>query len=266
MLFTKVLNGRPDTSTMRASLPERHYPKAPITEAVIDVRVELPSDVSLETLGGVQDEAERVAYPASEVVRLNEFQFGPGLNATMVREIGLRFRSADGKLIHQARIDGFTVSRLAPYENWESFRAESRRLWNIYRTTVRPVRVTRIAVRYLNRIEIPLPLTDFGEYLRTVPQVSSDLPQGLAGYFMQLRLPLEDAKATAVINEAIIEDDVMAQKRDDVLPILLDIDIFRTVEIPSEDDALWDVMDQLRRAKNQTFEASITDKTRELFE
>jgi uncharacterized protein (TIGR04255 family) len=107
-------------------------------------------------------------------------------------QVGYDFPSGDGKQIFQARLDGFAFSRLAPYDCWESFRDEGRRLWEIYRTVAQPEVVTRIGVRYINRLDLPLQNLDFKHYLRTVPEVSPDLPQGLSGYFMQLRIPLED--------------------------------------------------------------------------
>jgi len=47
--------------------------------------------------------------------------------------------------------------------------------------------------------------------------------------------------------------------------ILLDIDVFRTAELPVDDEEIWKVMEQLREEKNQVFEASITPRARELF-
>jgi uncharacterized protein (TIGR04255 family) len=246
---------------MPRPLPARHYPKAPITEAVIDIRVELPPEVSLATLAEVQV-GEESRYPSKASVINEQVQIAAGLGASVSREeLGLVFRSDDEKYIFQARRDGFTMSRLAPYEDWETFRTESRRIWNRYRAVAKPAKIVRLAVRYINRIDIPLPVSEFGDYLRTLPEISRDMPQGLAGYFMQLNLPMDDIDSTAVINETITEP-----ARPGVVSIVLDIDIFRSVDVPSDEDEIWAFMDQLRTAKNQTFEASITDKARELFQ
>lgn len=247
-------------------LPKQHYPHAPITEALIDLRVELPPELAVAALGQMLegDEAMKNAYPGKEALLREEFQFAPGIGASSMRqEAGFRYRSADGKYVCQARVDGFTMSRLAPYENWETFQPEAQRLWTMYRAIANPAKVTRVAVRYINRIEVPLPVKDFSEYFRTFPEVSSDLPQGLAGFFMQLRMDLNEAKSFAIVNQTILED--VKPGRDDIAPFLLDIDIFRTVELPTEDDEIWRLMDKLAEEKNQVFEASITNKTRELF-
>jgi uncharacterized protein (TIGR04255 family) len=246
---------------MSEHAPDKHYANAPIIEAVIDLGVELASK-TVDDLKKVHD-GEEAQYPTVEKINLTTGQvnFGPEASASArVDHKGFLFRSADGKIIHQARLDGFTASRLAPYPDWGAFRTEALRLWNIYRSVAGPLKIVRVAVRYVNRIDIPLPISDFGDYLRTVPLVSPDLPQGLAGYFMQLVMPLEDIKSNAVIIETIIEP-----AGPNVASIVLDIDIFRTDELPSDEAVLWALIEELRTAKNKVFEGCITDKARQLF-
>jgi len=243
-------------------LPARHYPNAPITEAIIDLRVELPANTQVEMLDRVQ-EGEEESYPVKLPLYLEQVQVSPGLTASAVRrQVGFRFQSKDEKYLFQARTDGFTMSRFPPYEDWDRFQAETQRLWAAYRRVAKPMKVLRLAVRYLNRLDLPLPVSNFEDYLRTVPQVPAELPQGLSGYFMQLKMPMESIKSTALINEGIIEEAI----RPSAVSIVLDIDIFRTDDVPSDEDGLWRVMDELRKAKNQVFEASITEKARELFQ
>jgi uncharacterized protein (TIGR04255 family) len=149
-------------------LPKQHYRNAPITEAVIDLRVEVPADLGLKNLRDVlAEDAEMERYPSKEALLLEGVQFarsgdGASTTSTLRQEIGVRFHSTDGKYVFQARRDGFTLSRLSPYENWASFRTEARRLWNLYRATARPTRVLRAALRYINRINIPLPYPAIG--------------------------------------------------------------------------------------------------------
>ncbi len=241
---------------------QRHYPKAPITEAIIDLRVKLADSVPVSELRKVHL-GQETAYPRVEAVNVavGHMEVGERVSTTASRKhVGFWFRSADGKQLYQARLDGFTMNRLTPYESWEPFRTEARRLWNAYRSVAKPENVVRIAVRYINRLDIPLPLRDFKDYLRTVPEVSADLPQGLAGYFMQLAIPQDDIKAVVLLNEAVIEPAVP-----NVASVVLDIDLFRTAELPTSDDGLWSLFENLHARKNDIFEACITDQARELF-
>jgi uncharacterized protein (TIGR04255 family) len=47
--------------------------------------------------------------------------------------------------------------------------------------------------------------------------------------------------------------------------MVLDIDVFRTEQIPGRDNDLWTCIDAVRPLKNTIFEACITDEARRLF-
>ena len=243
---------------------QRHYPKAPITEAIIDLRVELTDGVTVGDLESVHVGQES-AYPTKRNITRAVLQGQIGdqgaAAAASSKPIGFLFTSQDEKQVFQVRLDGFTMSRLAPYERWEPFRDEAHRLWDVYRSVANPKKVVRLAVRYVNRLNLPLPFGDFKEYLKTVPEVSPELPQGLAGFFMQLAIPQEDIKSVALLNEAIIEPTVP-----NTVSVVLDIDVFRTDDLPYGEDGVWAFFETLRDRKNEVFEACITDRARELFE
>ena len=175
------------------------------------------------------------------------------------KEIGIRSISADGKTVCQRQLYGFTFSRLAPYESWEPFRDSARGHWNSYREKTDPRNVKRLAVRYVNRIEIPESPVELKDYFRTSPEVSPDLPQMMDGFFMQLRLPQPDVQALAVVNQTIVPAD-----RPNTLGVILDIDVFCAESVPQEEKSIWDHFEALHLKKNEIFEACITDKTREL--
>ena len=172
-----------------------HYPNAPIKEAIIDLRVKPGDGLKLEQLERVG--AGEEAYPKQDetyhAVGMMEVQAGVSASASAhQRQTGFKFTSGNEKYIWQARMDGFTFSRLAPYESWEPFRDEAKRLWCLYRERTAPAEVVRLAVRYVNRIDLPADCVDLKRYFRTSPEVSPELPQQLAAFFMQLRIPLED--------------------------------------------------------------------------
>ena len=240
-----------------------HYPNAPITEAIIDIRAELPEEMTVALLGKMHS-VEESAYPSkkSRHLAMVEGQIGGATASAFAtsKQVGILCLSKDERQVFQARLDGFTMSRLAPYERWEPFRDEAKRLWHVYQSIAKPTCVTRIAVRYINRIDLPLPISELKDYLRTVPEVSTELPQQLSGYFMQIRIPQDDIVATLLLNEAIIEP-----VRPGVASVILDIDVFRSDALPTDDDRVWEILEGLRMRKNEVFEASITNKARELF-
>jgi uncharacterized protein (TIGR04255 family) len=244
-------------------MPVIHYPKAPITEALIDLQVERLSDVNL--LKNLKPDLE-LEYPACEDIYQAEstFQVGTSISATAKQShLGYRFFSNDKKQVLQARLDGFTYSRLAPYDTWKSFRDEAQRLWELYRTITQTKRLVQVAVRYINRLDLPLEPSNslkIDDYLRTRPKISPDLPQNLSNYFMQVRIPQADLEAELLLNEAIVP---AADEK--IVSVLLDIGLFKFVNISADDNTQWNLLEEFRDRKNEVFEACITDKTRELF-
>jgi uncharacterized protein (TIGR04255 family) len=238
-----------------------HYTKAPITEAVIDLSVEIGSEEKPQSLNDFGSIIQ-ADYPKKDMVLAIENRFeqveGEASLSSNQSILGYRFISPDDKQIVQARLNGFTFSRLAPYEKWELFRDEAQRLWDIYKVSTNSKTINRVAVRYINRLDLPLPL-DLKEYLLTAPELSPKLSQGLSDYFMQLQIPQEDIKAMLVLIEAIIPS-----SKENLLSVLLDIGLFSDVDFSATKDDHWRLLETFRVRKNEIFEACITDKTREL--
>ncbi|MCF4966579.1 TIGR04255 family protein [Nostoc sp. CMAA1605] len=240
---------------------QKHYSRAPITEALIDIQVQLPQEVKLDVLAQVYSSIQ-AEYPKREEILVFQGQMiaGASVGATASQsQIGYRFFSDDQKQIIQVRLDGLTFSRLAPYDCWERFRDEAKRLWSIYQSLTNPVVITRLALRYINRLDIPLPVSDLNNYLRTFPEVSSDLPQGLSGYFMQLQIPQEQLPTILVLNQALVPPPTQ-----NFISILLDLDLFLEQDIPQDEIEFWEVLEKMHEQKNKAFEACITEHTREL--
>lgn len=241
-------------------LERRHYSKAPITEALIDLRVNLPGEATLKRLNDLFPSIS-IEYPNqdNQLIFQGQLMAGTSVSATANQtQIGYAYSDRDRRQVFNACLGSFTFSRLAPYDRWESFRDEAKRLWSIYQDAVRPITITRLAVRYVNRLDIPLPISDLKDFLRTVPEVSVDLPEGLSGYFMQLQIPQEDVGAMVVINQAMIPP-----ANPEVISILLDIDISQDYTLLIDKD-FWSCLEKLHTRLNHVFEACITDETRKL--
>src|SRR5689334_8455149 len=142
------------------------YSKAPITEATIDLRVAVPEDFALARLDAFQSVLSD-GYDEKQNIHFEEFLVQPQAHATTHRsqQIGFRFVKSDRRRIVQARMNGFAFSLLAPYERWEIFANEARMLWDRFRDHVSPVAVTRLGVRYINRLDVPSPSIELKEYL-----------------------------------------------------------------------------------------------------
>lgn len=238
---------------------------APITEALIDIRIKIKEGFDVERFQALS-EAISGQYPDKKARHRwegrFEFKKGEGPISSGAETIdGYIFTSVDGKQVFQSRVDGFTFNRLKPYDRWESFRDEARRLWQLYSSLVEPD-IVRVAVRYINKFNIPLfpqPLRDFSEYLTAAPIVPEGLPQGVSSFLSRVVVHDPEADADAIMTQAF--EQIVDPK---LLPIILDIDLFKQGELISEDEA-WQILEKLRHLKNKIFFKSITEKAKELF-
>lgn len=239
------------------------YPRAPVTEALMDIRVQPRDDLNVDELRELSKGTDGEDFAAVNDQYRIDAAISPGSPPTQTTtpiKIGFQFRNASADKIIQAQLDGWSFSKLAPYDCWEKFQTQGRELWNIYRDIARPKQIMRVAVRYINRLDLPLPFDDFKKYLRTVPEISPELPQGLSNFFLQAQIPQFDLEATLVINMTIVTPPI-----DTVASIILDLDLFRTANPPQTEEQIWEYFEKLRSGKNRAFEACITDAMRERF-
>jgi uncharacterized protein (TIGR04255 family) len=240
-----------------------HYDRAPITEAIIDLRVCFSESVELSRVSEVFA-GEKAVYPDSKRLRhgMGTFDFGSRVSSSATAEdTGFAFTSATGRQVVQYRRNGFTFSQLAPYESWQPFSAEARRLWNIYRTGLSPSTVTRLAVRYINRIQLPALSHDLSHWLNTYPNVAEGVSSSAAGFFMHVTIPQPQIGGDLTLVETV---DEQSSANTNGPAIILDLDLFRIVDVPQDEESIWAFFEQLHERKNEVFEACITDKTREL--
>jgi uncharacterized protein (TIGR04255 family) len=246
---------------------QRHYSKAPIKEAVIDLKVTFPEDFSVDKFADIHARiSDRFPTMESIYTATGTFVLEPGspIKAeTNQGHNGFLFRSSDNLRLFQATLGGFTFNRLAPYDSWEEFSSDAKDLWEIYKEICSPTHVIRAAIRYINQINIPIkgPI-DLQDYFRIVPEVPSDLPQAnISTYFMQLQLPQPDLNCMLIINEALTP-----QTSPELLTVILDFDLFRQQTWQSDDEDIWLFLEDLRHRKNQVFDKSLTEKAKELFD
>jgi uncharacterized protein (TIGR04255 family) len=251
--------------TSRTLLPEQEtYPHAPILEAVLDIRVRSLSTFSEDHLNELRAR-ERGTYPGFRrpfQVQFKVERTDPALEPTsQVSSLanGGAMVSEDGLQLFQARPDGFSHNRLAPYKDWASFRSEARRLWNLYRESVKPEFIEMVGLNYINRIGLPGGV-EISDYLRAYIQVPPELPQILEVHNFQVQMadPESQAKMSIVVSFGSID----ASER---IPVTLNVQAFKFLNRASADlteDEVWATFDRLRDLKNLVFESCISEKVR----
>lgn len=247
--------------------PEKNFGDgAPIREALIDLRVQLPAETGIEELRGFHLGLEdRFPKTITQNAFAQHIQMGgEGSTITTTQQHGVRgflHQSAEDDRVVQARRDGFTFSKLWPYKDWLALRSEAAELWSKYVEAAQPEKVTRLAVRYVNRIVLPEGPLDLGEWFKTRPELEH-IPATVSEFLVRIVIEHPSGAARAVVQLATLprEPGEMGS------PVLFDIDASCTCEHGPADEEIWALLDDLRGFKNDIFFGSITDKTEGLFQ
>lgn len=247
-----------------------HLPRAPIAEAVIDIRTR-PAVVLEEGVLKPQLEAKLSGYQFLDSQREIAIQHqvhpvGDAPPSSVIRDLGwkgLRFQSPNKKHIVQFNRDGFVFSRLEPYETWQKLHDEGMRLWKDYVELAQPIEVHRIGLRYINRIQLPPNELRFENYLEPapVPPKGLDLPfhsflhqdtLGVPGhsYAMNVIRTIQPPRAQGTTGFGLI----------------LDIDVFTTQGFELVAATLERRLLEMRWLKNKVFFGSVTPTARTLFQ
>ena len=238
----------------------RHLTHAPLREALVDIQLERPLDLSF-----AESLAKRVipGYEARNEIRQFSIKLigaGPSPDDRVEELLGWRYESPEGSRVVQLRRNGLTYSILREYTEWSDIRSAARSIWELYRTFAGGEQsVSRIAVRYINVLDLP-PAVELNNYLTAAPQVPSGLPQTLTHFLERVVVPFEP-DIFAIITQTL-EPTLTSRP---VTRVILDIDVYAQRSFQSDSAELWASFDRLREVKNSIFFSSLTDRALETF-
>jgi uncharacterized protein (TIGR04255 family) len=242
--------------------------RPPVREAIIDISIipQLPSDRSLfEPLIEMLKEEFSVAEQRRSFS--GGFEIAPETGfvqkPTMDEFYGYVFKTEDNLKVAQFRIDGFTLNKLAPYKDWEEVFPKALELWRIYVNQLKPQKISRLGVRYVNEVRLPLAVKNIGDFLTRPPLIPNELAKNpLVNYFLD-RLGFFDSDLRVNVNLTQAYEGVFNEEG---VSIILDIDSYTDENVsPSDFERLREIFGRLRELKNQVFFGSITEEAVKLF-
>ena len=226
----------------------RHLPNAPIQEAVIEIRTNLARNFGKADLDEIKQHFSDQFSAFSEIVTFGgKIAFSPASEQPIVQGsnkalLGYRLDSTDGKHILQIRNNGLTFSRLPPYTNWEQLRSSAQEYWAWFTSFREIANISRLGVRYINRIVLPFPIDDLSDYFTAPPSLPEGVPRSLENFFTKVSVQYPGKGIMANIVHAFEKSD-----EKDGVHIILDIDAFssRPNFVESE---VWPFLEALRDA------------------
>jgi uncharacterized protein (TIGR04255 family) len=245
---------------MTAPQIRRHYNKAPIVEAIIDIQVGGGNAISIDDVTSLADSLKG-QFPTR--LPLHHLQMGfavaPGGRPEFSnQEETLGFRLDRTGRVLQLRTNGCTYSHLAPYSDWATFSSEAEGYWNLYRHALNPKQAVRVAVRIINRV--PLPAGDFqlDSCLNLYPTIPASLPTEVQSFALQLQIPMKHIDDASIAILQVYGAPPVPNQHS----IMLDIDFI--IQKPISLDDVFKNLNKLGDAKDDIFEACITDAVRKL--
>ena len=188
-----------------------------------------------------------------------------GGDDSVVREAsGYRLTTEEQIDVVLVKPNGVTVARLAPYPGWPVLMDCAKKVWRKWFGKVPRHPLARLGIRYINRIDVSTKgrsTIRLDDYLHFHPQSPHIGSAPMQGYVMKITTPTDHPNWSAIVTSALVSPPPLI----DHMSFLLDIDVFRTEDIPQKESKLWVAIDEAREVKNHIFEACITDDSRRLF-
>ncbi len=220
----------------------QHLKNAPIKEAIVDIQVELPSD-ALKGLEKLKKSYSR-EYPVTKdllglEVRIKSTAETRGSSHEMNR-MGIRFETGNNDRVVLARLDRMVFSRVNKYYDWDDLIENAKKAWGKYRRAMKPVRIKRLAVRYINQVQLEWPIEDI---VKAQPSIPTGVDYKMNGFTSQTLLT--DNGVSILVTLA---------KKDRSEPVLIDIDVFKDVDLlPKQFISVWKQISKFREIKNNVF-------------
>jgi uncharacterized protein (TIGR04255 family) len=258
----------PQIEKIKILLDEKfpHLKKAPIIEAVIDIRTHSRHPFEeKEFRQKIENKIKGYHFLDIQKTFLHGFKIEKGAPSEQKTEDlgikGIRFKSEDSQKICQFNRDGFVFSWLGQYPDWETFVNEAISFWRLYKEIRPPNEINRIGLRYINRIELCQDNIQLGEFIQQAPEAPKclELPFSWFMHHETLAIPGHDY-AINLIKTIQPPQDIKQNAG-----IIIDIDVFTTQDNIIEENKIAIYLDEMRWLKNKTFFGTITEKALEDF-
>ena len=239
-----------------------HLSKAPITEAIIEFAVVAREAVTVEDLSAVKRRLESTygtCIPLYHFEGRVTFDAATGETRDKTHDkwhIGFRSEARAGKLV-TFTLESMSFHKLAPYSSWKEVFGEAWQTWESYRRDFRPETTRRIAARYINRLELPVP-TKLEEYVAGPPPLAGEY--AVAGYVKRVNIREKKTNLLANVIQAL-EVPPAEETGVSKVVIILDNDVYTTKAFdPSDDSKIKTAFEQIHGLKNRLFYESITNR------
>jgi uncharacterized protein (TIGR04255 family) len=238
------------------------YQRPPITEAVLQLNFANQLDrADIEKVAA----AVGSGYQKSDELNF-QFVVNPaGSVSGKTEPTGIRLTHPVLQQLIIIYASSISVSRLAPYPGWDAFYKAGSEVFSRVRKRMGYRQITRAAVRYVNRIDIPHGPdnnpSSIGDYLRVY--YSGPTIVGMSApsaYMTQAEFGSASEWAKVIVRVLTVEPALIRHSS-----VVLDLDVYCDKGIPQQEAELEKFFTKMRHLKNSVFTDCITPAAEQLF-
>jgi uncharacterized protein (TIGR04255 family) len=234
---------------------------APLIESVIDVHFD-------HEMTGEELESAREAlgpwYPTVAATPFHRLIVHAETESLEVPEPQRHYRGQgeDPSEVVLLRPDGLAVSQLAPYRDWATLYRRFARDLGAVTQAIRQRAFARMAVRNINRIDVAPEggIVRYEDYLEVYPRLPAALDP-IGDFRLQLVQEVPEIQATAKITAG-----TYPQVAEGFASFVVDIDLFRTDAVPTDQEGLERLFLEFRRVKNDLYRTCLTRRALKEFD
>ena len=252
---TRVSVAKRSTPAKRASA-HPSYPNPTIAEALCEIHFALADGVAWQpTFPGDLFKVIQEEYPDMEPsvdvgLRL---EVGPqGIGQSLV-PFGprMRFKHRSKPLMIQLAPLVFTVNVLPAYPGWQEMRDDVSNAWSQAKRVVKPAQVTRLGLRYINRIERHSERERVKDWFRAGDFIPSGVLEASGAFLSRVESQI-DMHDRVIVTLAEVQQEAATATR----AIVFDIDRIVEKQLSVNDEQLLPEMDRLHEHVWEIFDSS----------
>lgn len=233
------------TTSSKARPEHPSYPNPTIAEALCEIHFVLPEESGWKpTLPGDLFKKIQHEYPDMEPVleiglelELSPQRIGHALLPSRQR---MRFKHGSRPLLVQLAPNVFTVNVLSAYPGWQTMRQDVMHAWDQAKDVLKPAKVTRLGLRYINRVERHSESETPRNWLKAGDYIPAGVLESKGAFLSRVELQIDTHDRVIVTLAEMRADQATGPKG-----ILLDIDRIVEKELSVRDDELLREMDRL---------------------
>ena len=180
----------------------------------------------------------------------------PKHDTTNAQSMGWVFRSGTEHTAHQVRRDGYTFSRLKPYQDWESFEVAAKEEWKKVSELLQPEPLHSVSVRFINILEFPAAEFKLKRYFTAPPPRPAGLDWRFHGFVQQAFFEVPDSQCAVQVTFSPSFSAVPTE----TLAFLLDIAVTLKQSLPASGKSVDEVLDEMHLLKNEAFFGMLTEE------